>query len=98
MNRPLVLRRAARREFDEATDWYEERYTGLGARFVEAIQQVFEAASANPERYPRVFDETREGLVHGFPNCVYYHEEGDHLVVTAVFHTASPQEIWQSRA
>jgi hypothetical protein len=34
MSQPIVFRPAARAEFDDAGDWYEQRQTGLGAAFV----------------------------------------------------------------
>lgn len=98
MNRQLVLLRQARREFDEAADWYEARRAGLGARFTAAVQRVFDAATANPGRYPRALGEIREGPVHRFPYLVYYREEGDRIVVIAVYHTSRDPSGWQSRA
>ncbi len=98
MNRPVVLRRQARVEFDEAADWYEARRPGLGARFVTAVQQVLDAIAVSPQRYPRASGEVREGLVHGFPYCVYYREEAGQIVVIAVFHTSRDPSDWQSRA
>lgn len=97
MNLPVILRRQARREFDEAADWYEAHRVGLGAKLTDAVQQVFDAASANPRRYPRAFGEVREGVVHGFPYCVYYQEEAGSIVVIAVFHMSRDPSIWQSR-
>ncbi len=37
--RQIVYRRQARREFDEAGDWYEKERTGLGMEFLAEIQQ-----------------------------------------------------------
>lgn len=97
MNLPVVLRRQARTEYDEAADWYEARRPGLGARFTAAVQDVFDSASANPERHPRVFGDVHEGLVRGFPYCVYYRVEGGYLLVIAVLHTSRGPSVWQSR-
>ena len=98
MNLPVFLRRQARREYDEAVDWYEERRPGLGPKFTEAVQSVLDAASANPRRHPRVFGEVHEGIVPGFPYCVYYRAEGGRIVVLAVFHSSRDPSIWQARA
>jgi len=40
MIRAVVLRRVARREFDDAALWYEERRVGLGAEFVAEIERA----------------------------------------------------------
>ena len=87
MNLPVIFRPQARREFDDAADWYEQRRTGLGARFVAAVQQVLDEVSANPQRYPEVFGDVRERIVQGFPYCVYYREENGQIIVLAVVHT-----------
>lgn len=98
MRRPVVLRRQARLEYDQAAGWYEDCRAGLGAKFTAAVQEVLDSASENPGRHPRGFEEVCEGLVHGFPYCVYYREDGGRLLVVAVFRTARDPSIWQSRA
>jgi hypothetical protein len=40
MTRRVVFRRAARREFEEAALWYEERRSGLGAEFAAEVSVV----------------------------------------------------------
>ena len=97
MTVPVLLRRQARREFDEAANWYEQRRAGLGVRFVLAVQRVLGAIADNPARYPEVFDDVREGLVPGFPFCVYHRVEAGQVIVLAVFHTSRDPSIWQSR-
>jgi plasmid stabilization system protein ParE len=98
MSLPIIFRRVARREFDEAADWYEQRCPRLGMRFVAAVQHVLDEAAANSARYPAVFGDVREGVVRGFPYCVYYRDEGVQLLVLAVFHASRDPAIWQSRA
>jgi hypothetical protein len=49
MSLKVVLRGQARREFDSAIDWYDERQAGLGAKFAERVQGVFDRISAAPE-------------------------------------------------
>jgi toxin ParE1/3/4 len=51
MTLPVVFRRAARREFDEAALWYEERRPGLGAQFVLEIDRAVRLATENPQRF-----------------------------------------------
>lgn len=98
MTLPIIFRRQARREFDDAADWYEQHRAGLGARFVAAVRHVLDQAAANPQRYAAVFSDVREGIVHGFPFCIYYREQSGTIIVLAVFHTSRDPAIWQSRA
>lgn len=65
MSLPVRLRRVAQREYDEATDWYESRRTGLGVRFVAALQQTIQTIGDQPDRYPEVWPGVRETPVLG---------------------------------
>lgn len=98
MTLPIVFRRAARGEFDEAADWYEQRQPGLGARFTAAVQRVIDLIAANPRLHAKVFQDVRKGVVSGFPYNVYYREEPRRVLIIAVFHTSRDPSIWQRRA
>lgn len=52
MTLAVVFRRAARREFEEAALWYEERRPGLGSQFVLEIGCAVYLAAESPERFP----------------------------------------------
>jgi plasmid stabilization system protein ParE len=98
MSLPIVFRRLARAEFDDAADWYEQRRAGLGAAFTAAVQHVLDKIAAQPDSYPQVYQDVREALVPGYPYCAYYREEPAQVVVLSVFHTARDPSIWQGRA
>ena len=97
MSKPIVLRRAARAEFDAAADWYEQKRPGLGARFTAAVQQVFDRISANPQLHRVVLRDIRRAVVSGFPYCVYYRDRPTAVVVLSVFHTSRDPSVWQGR-
>jgi toxin ParE1/3/4 len=98
MSLPVVFRRAARVEFDDAADWYEQRRAGLGAAFTAAAQQILDRISAQPDFYPQVYQDVREALIPGYPYCIYYRPEPAQVVVLSVFHSARDPSIWQGRA
>ena len=97
MNLPVRLRREAQREYDEATDWYESRRTGLGVRFVTALHRTMKTIEEQPDRYPEVWPGVREAIVLGWPHCVYYRVHADCAMVLAVFHSARDPSVWQGR-
>ncbi|HKB36648.1 MAG TPA: type II toxin-antitoxin system RelE/ParE family toxin [Gemmataceae bacterium] len=97
MSLPIVFRRVARAEFDDAADWYEQRRAGLGAAFVAAVQDVLDQIADQPQSHAVVLGDVREAMVSGFPYCVYYREEPGQVLVLAVFHTARDPSIWQGR-
>ncbi len=98
MSVPVILRRLARAEFDDAADWYEARRTGRGAAFTTADRQVLTAIGANPEAYPEVHGDVREALVPGYPYAVYYRPEQGQVTVLAIFHASRDPAEWQRRA
>jgi plasmid stabilization system protein ParE len=98
MSLPVVLRRKARAEFDAAVDWYERQNAGLGSKFVERVQAVFDRISATPEIHTKVYREVRKALVRRFPYSVYYRIRSDRVVVLAVFHNKRDLNVWKSRA
>lgn len=98
MRLPIVFRRAARAEYDDAADWYDQRRAGLGAAFTAEVQRVLDQIAVQPGFYTQVYQDVREALVSGYPYCVYYREEPGRVVVLSVFHTARDPSIWQGRA
>lgn len=97
MSLSIEFRRAARAEFDRASDWYEQQRPGLGDKFTTAVRRVLARAAGQPDFYPPIQDDTREGLVQGFPYCVYYREEPGRIMVLAVVHNARDLKVWQRR-
>lgn len=97
MRKPILLRPAARAEYDAAGDWYERQQPGLAAAFTTAVQQVFDRIGSQPQLHGVVQRDVRKALVKGFPYCVYYRERPTAVVVLSVFHTSRDPAIWQGR-
>ena len=70
MIRAISLRPEARREFDEAFDWYEHRRAGLGVQFTERVQEVLDRVAKNPEMHGLVYKDVRNVIVRQFPYSV----------------------------
>ena len=98
MTLAVVLRRAARAEFDEGAAWYEARRAGLGVEFVAEIERAFAIASAEPERFPVMHRNVRCVRVRRFPYSVFFRVETGRIVVLAVFHARRNPLVWQARA
>jgi plasmid stabilization system protein ParE len=97
MRLPLVVRRAAQQEFDEAVDWYERQRTGLGKLFAEQVQRAFENVRNAPYVHQALHKEVRRAPVHQFPNGIYYRVYSDRIRVISVFHEKRDPSIWQRR-
>jgi plasmid stabilization system protein ParE len=93
----VVFRRAARREFDDAADRYDEQRPGLGEEFIIEIDQAVAKAAASPELYPKVFGEVRRTVARRFPFAVYFRVRRDSMVVLSVFHGRRNPAVWERR-
>jgi hypothetical protein len=51
MSFPVVFRRIAKREFDDAISWYEDRREGLGRDFSVAVEQLLERIALSPNQF-----------------------------------------------
>jgi len=98
MIRAVVLRRAARREFDDAALWYEERRVGLGAEFVAEIERALGLVAEHPERFPIMHRDIRCVRARRFPYSVFFRVEATRVVVLAAFHARRDPIIWRGRA
>lgn len=98
MSLPLVIRRAARADFDEAFDWHERQRPGLGLEFADRVQAVFDSIAGMPELRAPVHRDVRLALVKPFPYSVVYRIPDNRVVVLAVFHNKRDPNIWKSRS
>ena len=92
----------ARAEFVAGVDWYDERDTGVGARFEIAVREAVDAAVESPESWAKWPDWDREPIVRSkgvndFPYRVVYFVEGDLLMIVAVAHTKRRPGYWRDR-
>ena len=62
----VVFRLAAQREFEKAVSWYNDQRAGLGAEFLQEIEDVVAGAAAHPERYPIVTGDVRRAVARRF--------------------------------
>ncbi len=97
MSLPIVFLRAAQVEFELSADWYEQRRTGRGAKFMAAVNRVLRRLADHPELHAKVFEDIRQANLTGYPYGVYYRVESDQIVILAVFHAARDPSIWQNR-
>lgn len=93
----VSFRRAARAEFIEAAEWYEERQAKLGVQFIAEIGRCVGVAAEHPLIFGTVHHDIRRVVVNRFPYSIYYRPESSRIVVLAVFHASRDPSIWQHR-
>ena len=97
VNRRLIVRPEAEAEMTGAFDWYEDRAPGLGLEFLCCVDAVFSAALRNPLRFPLVHRTVRRALTRRFPYEVLFVEDGERVVILAVFHAKRNPKEWRAR-
>lgn len=68
----ILLHPLAEKEFSEARIWYEERLSGLGARFEERIDFYLQTVKKSPLLFPKKRRSFREVKVSAFPYLIVY--------------------------
>ena len=86
MSFSVVFRRIAKREFDDAISWYQERREGLGREFSVAVEQQLEQIALSPNQFACVRGDIRRAVLQRFPYSIHFIVEDDRIVVLAIFH------------
>lgn len=86
MSLPIVFRRFARLEMDEATAWYEYQGAGLGLQVTTEIDTYLQRIADSPKQFPKARSEIRRALLRRFPYTIHFLDETNRIVVLAVFH------------
>ena len=81
----------AKLEWNEAVDRYEERETGVGLRFDDALRTFLQTLAQDPERFRRATALTRKAkMPEPWPYSIYFTVNIPHreVKVLAVWHGA----------
>lgn len=97
MSLPIVFRRVARIEMDEAIAWYEYQREGLGLEFTTEIDTYLRRIANNPEQFPKIRSEIRRVVLHRFPYTIHFLDEANRIVVLAVFHAKRNPRVLEGR-
>jgi len=87
----------ARREYDEAKEFYETEQPGLGFQFKEQIKHSLLRIQQYPQAWPPERKEIRRYIVHKFPYKILYSIQDDKIVVLAFAHLHRQPDYWVDR-
>jgi plasmid stabilization system protein ParE len=79
----------ARRELLAAWDWYDDKWSGLGDRFLREVERKVQQIEKTPERYPERKKGFRETPIKVFPYLIVYRIQKRKKIVaiSPIFHT-----------
>jgi len=87
----------ARREYDEAKEFYETEQPGLGSHFEEQIRHSLLRIQQYPQAWPSERKEIRRYIVHKFPYKILYSIQDETIVVLAFAHLHRQPDYWIDR-
>ena len=97
MSLPIVFRRVARIEMDEAIAWYEHQGAGLGLQFITEIDTYLQRIADSPKQFFKTRGEIRRAVLHRFPYTIHFLDETNRIVVLAVFHVKRDPRVLEGR-
>ena len=93
----VIAEAEAKREWNEAVDWYEARETGVGWRFDDELQALLQTLKQNPERFRLATCLTHKvKMPKPWPYSIYFAINREHceVKILAVWHGArNPAEL-----
>ena len=90
----VIFSKFAKHELQDAVDFYELEYSGLGKAFKEEVRKVTLRIAVHPEAWSIERGDVRKGLLHKFPYKLLYSIEEDHIFVIAIAHQHRKPDYW----
>lgn len=97
MKYDLIVRPEAEAELAEAFNRYERQVTGLGSRFLLAVDAAINSIQRDPLQFPVLYKNVRRALTRRFPFQVFFMVNNAQIVIIAVFHGMRNPSVWQNR-
>jgi len=94
---PVFFRLDAINDLEAARACYEERQVGLGAEFLDRMDEAVARICATPELFGVVWGNVRAARFRRFSYVVYYRIQSKRIEVLAVMHGRRDAEAWRSR-
>ena len=93
----VIFLKYAKQELDDAIQFYELEFSGLGQRFREEVKNTVSRIVEYPEAWPLERGDIRKCMLHKFPYVFLYSIEKMHVVFIAVAHQHRKPEYWIDR-
>ena len=94
---PLRVRALARREIDEAFDWYAQRSPSAAMGFLDALDNALLRIGRAPDQHLVVRGLLRRVLLDAYPYAVYYKTYPHVISVVGVIHGHRHPRVWHRR-
>jgi plasmid stabilization system protein ParE len=87
----------AAKELTSSIQFYENKSVGLGAEFLDEIEEAIAQALAHPQSGSLLTKQDRRILLDRFPYEIVYEVSDNIITITAVKHLKRKPGYWKSR-
>lgn len=88
----------AHADLREAAEWYQSQQSGLGEKFLNEIDRIFDRIEAAPRQFPVVYRDLRRALPSRFPYAVYFDADRQaDIIVVAILHQRRDRSLLDER-
>lgn len=93
----VVFHPEARRELQDAANYYDVGCQGLGEIFLDAVEHARWLIYSNPLGWKKIRGDVRRHLLRRFPYGIICHADERRLFILAVMHLHRRSDYWVKR-
>jgi plasmid stabilization system protein ParE len=90
----VIFSKLARKELEDAGNFYELEYSGLGLQFKAEVQKAALRIAQHPKAWSVERGDIRKALLHKFPYKLLYSIEPDQIFIIALAHQHRKPDYW----
>ena len=93
----VTTSQSAEQDIEEASDWYEERSTGLGQQLIDDVRALRRRIARNPMQFSEAGLGARKARLRRFPYLLFFKVAGDEVRIVGCFHERRNPRRWRAR-
>ena len=93
----VVFSSYAAQELDDAVNYLELEFEGLGGRFESEVKRALHLIARHPQAWVVERGEIRKCVLHKFPYKVLYSIESNYIFIIAIAHQHREPDYWINR-
>lgn len=95
--KPAIVHPLADEETASSARWYDDKHSGLGDQFLDAVDEAYYEIEENPDTGIQVEFGLRMKTLHQFPFGIVFREHTAAIHVVAVHHFRRDSRYWVER-